>query len=444
MTDNAPQFIDNDAPVPPLIRGEAVRPRIAAPTSKTEAQQPAIIRFFAGVDVYLLTVVGILLSISLMMVYSTTFDWGYQQYNNRAYFLVRHAQTMAIGLIAMIFFAAIDYRYLRRLALPMLLAVIGALAAVLLFGDDAFGARRGLIGGRFQPGEAAQFVTVVYMAAWLSGKRTKIRSITYGLVPFAVLVGIIGGLVLLQPDLSTAAIIFITAGLMFFLAGANVFHIGIAGVGITAAAFVMIQQLSYAQDRIATYFSGIQDLTQTNYHVQQAVLAFIRGGFFGVGLGAGRQKFGYLPAPHTDSIFASIGEELGILGASLVLVLYAVFVFRGIVISARAKDSFGALLVIGVTIWLVSQALLNIAVMTAALPSTGVPLPLVSYGGSSMTALLAGLGMMLSVSRVTARQDTPSERRTSRATTHRSGRDGGPRVPGSRRRRGGTQTSPRQ
>lgn len=435
MTDNAPKFIDDDMPVPPLVRGEAAPSRSHTGAQK-DAKRPAWVRVFAGVDVYLLTVVGMLLAISLMMVYSTTFDWGYRDYGNRAYFLVRHAQTMTIGVIAMLFFTFLDYRYLRRAALPALLVVVGALTAVLLFGDDVFNARRSLIGGRFQPGEAAQLVTVIYMAAWLSGKRTKIRSIAYGLIPFAVLVGLIGGLVLLQPDLSTAAIIFITAGVMFFLAGANVAHIFAAGVGIFSAGMLMIQQLSYAQERIASYFSGIQDLTQTNYHVQQAVLAFIRGGFFGVGLGAGRQKFGYLPAPHTDSIFASIGEELGVVGAGLVLLLYGVFVLRGFIISTRARDGFGALLAAGVTTLLVSQALLNIAVMTAALPSTGVPLPLISYGGSSMTTLLAGIGIMMSVSRGAARQ--PSPERRPRASTHRSGRNGRARVSRARRRRSDT------
>lgn len=437
MTDNAPQFIDDEAPVMPLVRGKALpRRQVGAATRpRTDVQLPAWLRIFVGVDVYMLTVVGMLLAISFMMVYSTTFDWGYRQFDNRAHFLILHIRTTAIGLVSMLVFTFLDYRLLRRVALPGLLVVVGALTAVLLFGDDAFGARRGLIGGRFQPGEAAQLITVIYMAAWLSGKRTKIRSIAYGLVPFAVLVGIIGGLVLLQPDLSTAAIIFVTAGLMFFLAGANIVHIAIAGVGITMAGVVMVQQLSYAQDRIASYFSGIQDLTQTNYHVQQAVLAFIEGGWFGVGLGAGRQKFGYLPAPHTDSIFASIGEELGVLGATLVLILYAVFVIRGFIIANRAKDSFGALLATGVTIWLVSQALLNIAVMTAALPSTGVPLPLVSYGGSSMTALLTGVGITLSVSRVAARQQPPSERRIARlANPDRGRRNGRSRIPRPSRR----------
>lgn len=444
MTDQAPKFVDEGLPVPPLIRGERRNTSVnAAPIQREGTQRTLLERLFVGVDVYTVLVVSVLLAISLMMVYSTTFDWGYRDFDNRAYFLIRHAQTMAIGVVAMIILSFVDYRLLRRVALPALLAIVGALAAVLLFGDDAFGARRGLIGGRFQPGEAAQLITVVYMAAWLSAKRTKIRSVAYGLIPFAALVGIIGGLVLLQPDLSTAAIIFVTAGLMFFLAGANLTHLGVAATSIVLAGVVMVQQLSYAQDRIASYFSGIADLTQTNYHVQQAVLAFIKGGWLGVGLGAGRQKFGYLPAPHTDSIFASIGEELGVVGALFVLILYAVFVYRGFSIARRAHDSFGALLAAGVTIWLVSQAILNIAVMTAVLPSTGVPLPLVSYGGSSMTALLSGIGIMLSVSRVSARlQHSPMERRNALASYDSSRGNGGARVPRVSSRRSDTHTAP--
>jgi cell division protein FtsW len=435
MTDQAPRFVEEA--VPQVTRGQSPPRTPTNPIPRVEPNHaPAWVRVFAGLDVTLVLVVGILLAISLMMVYSTTFDWGYQDFDNRAYFLVRHAQNMVIGLVSMLVFSLVDYRLLRRLALPMLLAVVGALLAVLLFGDDAFGARRGLIGGRFQPGEAAQLVTVIYMAAWLSAKRTRVRSITYGLIPFATLVGIIGGLVLLQPDLSTTAIIFITAGLMFFLAGANLIHLTIAAGGIIFAGTLMIQQLSYAQERIASYFSGIADLTQTNYHVQQAILAFIKGGWTGVGLGAGRQKFGYLPAPHTDSIFASIGEELGVLGALGVLLLYALFVYRGFVISRRSRDAFGALLAAGVTIWLVSQALLNIAVMTAVLPSTGVPLPLISYGGSSMTALLTGIGIMLSVSRVAARYQNVPERRTRLANDDRSRGNRRPRLSSHSRRRG--------
>jgi cell division protein FtsW len=186
---------------------------------------------------------------------------------------------------------------------------------------------------------------------------------------------------------------------------------------------------SYAEDRVTTYFAGVTDLTQANYHVQQAVIAFRNGGWTGVGLGNGRQKFGFLPAPHTDSIFAVIGEELGVIGAVLVVLLYVALVVRGFQLARRTSDAFGALLAAGLTIWIVSKALLNIAVMTALVPSTGVPLPFISYGGSSLIVLMAGTGLLLSVTRVTARKQQAPDRRQRVANHDRGGRDRGTRLP---------------
>jgi cell division protein FtsW (lipid II flippase) len=296
----------------------------------------------------------------------------------------------------------------------ILLATIGLLVAVLLFGDDTFGARRALIQGSFQPGEAAELIIIVYMAAWLSSRRTKIRSVAYGLIPFSVLVGLVSGLVMLQPDLSTAGIIMVVSGIMFFLAGADSKQLIIALVLAGIAGFAVLQLgllPNYAGDRWATYVTGVGDLTQANYHVQQAVIAFLNGGWTGVGLGNGRQKFGFLPAPHTDSIFAVIGEELGVVGAVVVVLLYVGLAVRGFQLARRSHDSFGALLAAGLTIWIVSKALLNIAVMTAVVPSTGVPLPFVSYGGSSLVVLMAGTGLLLNVGRAVARQQQTPERR---------------------------------
>jgi cell division protein FtsW len=293
-----------------------------------------------------------------------------------------------------------------------------------------------LINGSLQPGEAAELVIVIYMAAWLSSRRTKIRSIAYGLIPFAMLVGIVGGLVMLQPDLSTAAIIFVSSGVMFFLAGADTRQLVVGGVlavivcwGITQFGLLP----SYAEDRVSTYVAGVTDLTQANYHVQQAVIAFMNGGWTGRGLGNGLQKFGFLPAPHTDSIFAVIGEELGVIGAVVVVVLYVALVVRGLQIARRAPDAFGSLMAAGLTIWIVSKALLNIAVMTAVVPSTGVPLPFISYGGSSLLVLMAGTGLLLSVSRVSARQQSAPERRNAVADHDSSRRDRRSRVSRPRR-----------
>jgi cell division protein FtsW len=286
------------------------------------------------------------------------------------------------------------------------------LVAVLIFGDDTFGARRSLIGGRFQPGELAEFTIVVYLAAWLGAKNARVQSIAFGLIPFGIIVGLVAGLVALQPDLSSSAIIGLTAVIMYFLAGARIWHLATALIIASVLAFGFIQTQPYAQERLASYQASLLDPTQANYHTQQAIIAFVNGGWFGVGLGQGEQKFGFLPAPHTDSIFAVIGEELGVVGASIVVLLFIAFVIRGFQIARRAVDSFGALLVIGFTLWVAIQALLNIAVMTAVIPSSGLPLPFISYGGSALLVLMSSVGLMLSVSRVATLRENQPNRRT--------------------------------
>jgi len=401
---------------PVFIEGDDVRAQ--APAVPGERQR----RLVVALDPYLLVVVG------AMMVYSTTFDWSYQSFGSESYIFMQHLRNLGIGVVVLVLLAFIDYRVWKRFAVWMLLGVIALLIAVLLFGDDAFGARRSLIRGSLQPGEAAELVMVIYMAAWLSSKRTRVRSLLYGLLPFAVLVSIVGGLVMLQPDLSSAAMIFAVSGIMFFLAGGDLLQLGVAGGAAVGAGWVLAQRISYAQGRLTTFIDSLSDLTQAHYQVQQAVIAFLNGGWMGVGLGEGRQKFGFLPAPHTDSIFAVIGEELGIIGAGFVVLLYVALAVRGFQTSRRAPDTFGALLAAGVTVWIVSKALLNIAVMTALVPPTGAVLPFISFGGSSLVVLMAGAGLLLSVGRVRARQMKMPERRNVIAPYDRGGRDGGPRV----------------
>lgn len=435
MTDRSavPTFVEDEAPV----RRTVISPPVNAPTSGAVTGKPRTAErrrsLIGALDPYMVVVVTALLGIGAMMVYSATFDWSYQSFDSETFIFFRHLRNMGIGAVGLVLLAIIDYRVWRRFAVWMLLVTIGLLVAVWLFGDDTFGARRALIQGSFQPGEAAELVIVIYMAAWLSSRRAKIRSITYGLIPFALLVGIVGGLVMLQPDLSTAGIIFITSGIMFFLAGADPKQLLIAGVLAAIAGYFVIQLgllPSYAGDRWSTYVSGAGDLTQANYHVQQAVIAFLNGGWTGVGLGNGRQKFGFLPAPHTDSIFAVIGEELGIIGAGFVVLLYVVLVVRGFQTVRRSTDPFGALLAAGLTIWIAVKALLNIAVMTAVVPSTGTPLPFISYGGSSLVVLMAGTGLLLSVGRVTMRQQQTPERSRALANHDRGSRNRRSRIPG--------------
>lgn len=386
--------------------------RNAPPTTEETRRTQSRRGFLATLDKPMLAIVGLLLVIGGMMVFSTTFDWSNASRGSAtAIFIEDHLRNVILATLGLTFFTVIDYRFWKRFAIWLLLFTIGTLIAVLLFGDDTFGARRSLIGGRFQPGELAEFTIVVYMAAWLGSKTTKVKSFLFGLVPFSMVVVVITYLIVRQPDLSSAAVILMTASIMYFLAGANLLHLG----AIFSSAFVIgifiVQGLGYAQTRIADYTAGLFDPTQANYHTQQAIIAFLNGGWTGVGLGQSKQKFGALPAPHTDSIFAIIGEELGVLGAMFVVILFVAFAIRGFQIARNAHDPFGALLSIGFTSWVIIQALLNIAVMTALVPSTGVPLPFISFGGSSLLVLMIGVGLMLSVQRVTNLKQSSSERR---------------------------------
>jgi cell division protein FtsW len=432
----APQFTDEPrASLPPIIKSAGATARAASVPipERTERRRSAL----AALDLPLLLMVMMLLAVGAMMVYSTTFFWSYETTGSESTIFLQHARNMAIGLALLIVVYLVDYRIWRRFATLLLLFTVASLIAVLLFGDGAFGARRAFIQGSYQPGELAELMIVIYMAAWLGSKRAKVASFWRGLVPFGFVLGVIGALVALQPDISTAATIFVVAGLMFFLAGANVWHLGGILAIMGAAGFVLSQQLEYAQDRVSTYLSGLTDLTQTNYHAQQVVIAFLNGGWGGVGLGQGRQKYGFLPAAHTDSIFAVIGEELGIIGAIFVIALYIILVVRGLHIARHARDPFGALLASGLTLWIVTKALINIAVMLNVLPSTGIALPFVSFGGSSLVTVMMGAGLLLCIARVTAQTPPPSaktERGADADADHRGGRDGRTRLSRARSR----------
>jgi cell division protein FtsW len=409
-----PDYSDLDAI--PLTNGRVVEPVRGVANTDIPAEPRAVSRrrgFLGTLDTPLIIVFALLLAIGALMVYSTTFDWAYSDFGSETAIVMQHLRNMAIGFCVLLVAALIDYRRMRGWATIMLLVTIGALIAVLLFSDQVFGARRAFLGGSFQPGELAELVMVIYMAAWLSSKNRKVHSFWNGLVPFSILLAIVGGLVALQPDISTAITIFVVTGIMYFLAGANLYYLLAIIGGMGLASFIVSSQLGYAQDRIQGFTAGISDLTRTDYHVQQAIIAFINGGWTGVGLGQGSQKFGFLPAPHTDSIFAVIGEELGVLGAAFVVLLFVVLVIRGLQIARRANDPFGMLLAGGVTLWIVTKALLNIAVMLSLVPPTGVALPFISFGGSSLTTVMFGAGLLLSVARFTAIQNSPEGRANS-------------------------------
>jgi cell division protein FtsW len=411
MANSVPQFTDTDVdldlPRPPtrIIKQGDISAETTRPVERRRS-------FIATLDLPILVVLGLLLAIGSLMIYSTTFDWAYQSFGSDTYIFMQHVRNLVIGTVFFVLLTLINYSAWKKFVVLLLLITVAALIAVLLFSDEQWGARRAFLGGSYQPGELAELTIVIYLAAWLGSKNAKVASITHGLIPFTILIGVVGGLVSLQPDLSTAVTIFVVGGLMFFLGGANILHLasvlGIMGV----SGYIVTQQFSYAESRVGSFIAGLSDLTQTNYHAQQAIIAFTNGGWTGVGLGQGRQKFGSLPTPHTDSIFAMIGEELGFLGAMFVIALFVFLVIRGLQIARRAHDPFGSLLASGVTLWIITKALMNIAVMLNLLPSTGVALPFISYGGSSLITVMAGAGLLLSVARVTALENSPEGRKT--------------------------------
>jgi cell division protein FtsW len=425
MTDR-PMFHD--------IPNRRTRPLIAEDQTSETLVRQAERSFWSTLDKPLLVMVGLLLAVGAGMVYSATFDWSYQTRGSEtAFFLEDHLRNVVIAIAGLAFFARIDYRFWRRFAVLLLLFAIAVSVGVLLFGDDVYGARRSLIAGRFQPGELAAFAVVVYMAAWLGARNSRPDSLLY-LIVFGLVLTLVCVPVALQPDLSTAAIIGLTALTVYFLAGARLLYLGTAFIGALVIGLIFIQLVPYAQDRLDSYVVSLTDPTQANYHTQQAIIAFVNGGWTGLGLGQGKQKFGYLPAPHTDSIFAVIGEELGVLGAGFVVLLYVVFIIRGFQIARRAVDPFGSLMTIGFTMWIAIQAMTNIAVMTNVIPSSGLPLPFISYGGSSLLVLMCGVGLTLSVNRVALLRQTESNRSKYGATYDWSRRHGRSRLPRPERR----------
>jgi len=353
----------------------------------------------ARLDYVLIVAVIALLLLGLMMVYSTTFDWSQAETGSPTAFFLRQVMWVALGLFSMVVLSRIDYIWWRRLAVPVMGVALVLLALVLAFGSTVFGAQRTFLDGSVQPSEPAKLAIVIYIAAWLSSKGKKVQQVTYGLIPFSVLIGLIAGLIVLQPDFGTAVLIVLTAGAMFFIAGADLLQMGLACAISAGTFYLLIINSPHAGNRLTQYLEALSNSDEISYHVHHALIALGSGGLFGRGPGAGYEKFGHLPAPHTDSLFAAMGEEMGLAGCLIVVALFALVAQRGFRIALSAREPFGAVLASGITCWLTFQAVINVAVITGLFPFTGIPLPFMSMGGSAMVASLAAIGVLLSVSR---------------------------------------------
>lgn len=350
-------------------------------------------------DVPLILTVGALVALGLAMIYSTTYVMGYDLFRQPLYFFYRQLISLCIGLGVCLVLARVDYHVWRRFSVPAMAVALAALLFILAAGGERFGAQRWVLGGSIQPAEAVKLVVILYAADWLASKGKRIIQLAYGLIPFSIAVGLVTALIILQPDFSTSIIIVATAAAMFFVAGADLVQFTVAGIFTVGALWLSLASAAYRAERLKTFLASFNNPLEASYQVKQALIALGSGGLWGLGPGSSRQKLGYLPTAHTDSIFAVIGEEMGLVGTLLLVVLFAVLAYRGIRIALRAPDTFGLVLASGITLQIVLQAMLNLASITATMPFTGVPLPLISYGGSSLVATLAGIGLLLSVSR---------------------------------------------
>jgi len=352
-----------------------------------------------GVDMPMLLVVIALLVFGLIMLYSASFDFSFNEYGSPTYMFSRQVRWMGLGIVVAFVLSMFDYHKWRRMALFAMLVTIGLLITVLIVNEIRLGASRTLINGSYQPSEIAKLMAVIYIAVWLYAKRQFLHDVTIGLMPLGVILGIIGGLIYLQPDLSAAGTVMILGGLLFFLAGADMRQIVLLLVLAFVMGWIVVQFSVTGQDRVNTFIAGLQDPTHASYHVQRSFEAVIKGGIFGVGLGQADTKLTGLPFAPTDSIFAVVAEEFGLFGTFILMSLYAVLVWRGLVIARRAPDMLGTLLASGMTFWIGIEALINMSVMVGLMPFAGNALPFISAGGSNLVSTLCAIGIMLNISR---------------------------------------------
>ena len=358
-------------------------------------------------DYWLLALVVVLLILGTVMIYSASFVTAAAANDgNSAAILIRHVVWLAIGLFAMVVCIQVDYHSWRKFSIGAMVLVMVLLLAILVLPDQfapvKYGAKRWINfteSLQFQPSEIAKLTLIVYAAHWLSSKGTRVRNLFYGLAPFAITIGSIIFLIMNEPDMGTSLVIGAIGLGMFFVAGANLLHL-LSGAGLAVGVFWLLANAApYRLERLKTFTDPLADPTGPGWHTYQALLGLGSGGVFGVGLGASRSKFFWLPTVYTDSIFAVIGEELGLVGTCLIVILFLVLAWRGFGIARHAPDGFGRLVATGVTIYIVFQAFLNMAVISNLIPFTGIPLPFISYGGSSLAVSMAAIGMLLNVSR---------------------------------------------
>jgi cell division protein FtsW len=347
----------------------------------------------------LLIAVVALIVFGLVMLYSSSWDFSLGAYGDAMYMFNRQLMWLGIGLVIAVILAFFDYHHWRKLVVFAMGFTILLLVTVLLTNGILYGAKRSIFDGSVQPSELAKLVSILYLSVWLYAKRESLHDVYFGLVPLGIILGVVGGLIYQQPDLSAAATVLILGGLLFFLAGGDLKQIAAFLLIAVIAAWVISSVSLTGQRRVADFVAGIKDPLQASYHVRRSFEAIVNGGWFGVGLGQSQSKLTGLPVPPTDSVFAVVAEELGWFGSVALIGLYGFLVWRGLVVARRAPDMLGTLLASGLAIWIAFEALLNMAVMVGLLPFAGNALPFISAGGSNLVATCAALGILFNISR---------------------------------------------
>lgn len=345
----------------------------------------------------------ILISIGIVMIYSASSIYAYSSMGDSLYFLKRHLIYLAIGLAMMLLVMDIDINRLRALSKPIMLMTIFLLLLVLIphIGRETAGARRwfrvGLI--NFQPSELAKIAVIIYMADLIARKGMAMKSFIKGYLPAIMILGIVVGLVLLEPDLGTAVTISLIAVIILFVGGVNVHYILISILASLPVLYMLLFRVAYRRKRMMIFLNPWSDKCGAGFQIIQSFVALGSGGPFGVGLGQSRQKLFYLPASHTDFIFSIIGEELGFLGAASIVILFMILVWQGMKVAFKAIDPFQRYAALGIVSLIGLEALINIGVTAGALPTKGLPLPFISYGGSGLVFHLMAVGILLNIAK---------------------------------------------
>ncbi len=387
-------------------------------------------------DYLILVLVVALAAIGILMVYSSSAMKGYLSADADTFATVGpQIQWAVLGIVAMVAMMRIDYRYLRLVSVPGYLAGLALLTLVfvpslnIVVGGSARWLRLGPLPA-IHPAEIAKLALIIYLAHWFAKRGTKVRGFWGGTIPFLIITAPVVALVFREPDLGTTMVIALTAFTMYFVAGANLFLFG-GMIGLAGMAALFVGLAGYQMDRIRTWLNPWSDPLGDGYHTVQGLLALGMGGLFGSGLGESRMAGGlFVPNAFNDFIFAIIGEEFGLIGACVVILLFLMLAYAGVRVALAAPDTFGALLAAGITGWLCIQAFINIAVVVTLVPITGITLPFISAGGSSLIISFAAIGILLSISRETIEKGTWNDD----ASADRGRRDGRTHLPGSGRR----------